>query len=409
MKLIVQSGPQAGAIETLNAGRWLLGSGEHCDFIVRDAGIRHAHLMLLVDEHGVSTQLCASAQGGAVDAAALDAAANLEPPADWPAGQLLSLGGTTLRWQAEPAAEGLLRDSLASAPVMNRFDRVNRFERSTHWILGGLAGCLLAGVLAAQANRANADASSLATPNRVRNNAGPGADADPAVNTASWHQTIADKLAALNMTELGLEHNADGSAIVTGWVRDAVELGRLRQALAELKVRAHVKVPADAKLQPTASVQTAVIDASEQIRFAGEYLLARGQIAAISYQGDGRLLIRAAGRDERAFRGVVQGLEQVASQVRGIEIDYQTLGSLPASAVDVPVVAATPALSPQVLSGVDGVSLSGRQRFLTSGTHYVFEGGKLADGSTIVRIDRDQIALLPGTAVKPGDLNESRD
>ncbi len=397
MKLIVQSGPQAGATETLNVGRWLLGSGEHCDFIVRDAGIRQAHLMLLVDEHGVCTQLCTGAQGGALDAAALDAADNLEPPAHWPAGQLLSLGETTLRWQAEPAAEGLLRDSFESAPALNRFDRVSRIERSTHWILGGLAGCLLAGVLAAQANRANADASSLATPNRVRSNADPEADADPAASAASWHQTIADKLAALNMTELGLERHADGSAIVTGWVRDAVELGRLRQALAELKVRTHAKLPTDAK------VQTAVIDASEQIRFAGEYLLARGQIAAISYQGDGRLLVRAAGRDERAFRGVVQGLEQAASQVRGIEIDYQTLGSLPASAVNVPVVAATPALPPQVLSGVDGVSLSGRQRFLTSGTHYVFEGGKLADGSTIVRIDRDQIALLPGTPGKPGD------
>ncbi len=390
MKLSVHSGPQAGAVEILAVGRWLVGSGDHCDLVLRDAGIQKEHFMLVVTEREVRTHFLAQSQSqlqlqsqtearmqtqgqAPVDGAAPLQASN--PGVRWDAGQWLRLGGTALLWRPEATSEMCAHERPESVRPSGRFEPVDRFERSMNWILAGLAGCMVAGILAVQANRANAGAIGLVDPSEAGSLGETRTGSTQSGGTHSGHQPLLAKLADLKLPELNVRHQPDGSTTVVGWVRDAAELGTVRQLMVGSPIR------------------TAIVEAAEQIRFASEYLQARGQVAAISYEGEGVLRLHVRGHNEAGFRAIVQDLEKAAPQVRRFEIDYEAHAAIPLPGSKAPAVAPLPPSPRPVLAGIDGVSLSSRQRFLTSGQHYVFEGGRLKDGSTILSIEHDSIGL----------------
>ena len=357
IRLQILSGPQAGAQESVAVGQWLLGSGDHCDLVIRDPGVREEQLSLRVSNERVSTRTISPVRendGGHGKTTGVDV--------DWSAGEILCLANTTLIWQPEVPDETIGIELSGPASAGSGAQSVNHSSRYSRWALGSLAALLVAGILTVQANRAKADA---------QNASGP---PDPSAQ-AGQLQSIAARLQAGDFTDLAVEQDKAGVPTVVGWVRDRAEHGRLMRNLSGLKV------------------MTSVVEAEEQIRFAHEYLLAREPTANVRYSGNGVFLIEASGSDEAGFRQRVQGLRSAAPLVRRFELEYQQqpLASAAPQAANIGL----PAPPRSMISGIDAINLIGRQRFLTSGTHYVFEGGVLPDGSRVEVIEADQITLTP--------------
>lgn len=357
IRLLVRSGPQAGAAESVPTGEWLLGSGEHCDLVLRDTGIRIEQLTLLVSAMRVCTRTVPLAQA---ERSGSEHTTVVEK--NWSAGETLRLGDTDLVWEPEAAPETLDNNPPRRTRGFLERQGASRSERYTQWALGSLAAMLLAGVLVAQASRASADA------------ALPALRLDSATGAAR-EALIATRLQSQDFPEVSVQRRKDGSEAVVGWVRDGMELRRLQGHLSGLVVEMHI------------------VEADEQVRFAREYLSTSGLGATVRYQGDGVLMIEASGTDESGFRERLRGLQEAAPQVRRFELDYHVHSM--AKDASLPTVPPLPAPPRQVISGIDGVSLFGPRRFMTAGTHYVFEGGVLRDGSSVQAISTDLIALTP--------------
>ncbi len=355
IRLQILSGPQAGAQVSVAAGRWLLGSGDHCDLVILDPGVRDEQMSLLVNAQGVSTRTILPGPGS-------NAEHKQTPEAEvhWRAGEILRLANTSLIWQPEDFDETAGIDLFRRASAAAGLQSFHRRGSFVQWALGSFAALFAVGILLIQASRANADAQM------------PSRSSDGSEKTSQL-QLITARLKAGDFPEVTVEQHDAGVPIVVGWVRDRAELRRLLQNLKGLEVH------------------TSIVEAEEQSRFAQEYLLTRQQSASIRYSGNGVFLIEASGSDESGFLQRVQGLRSAAPLVRRFELDYRV--QAPPIAAPQSVSISPPPPPRQLISGIDGISLIGRQRFLTSRNHYVFEGGVLPDGSMVEVIEAGQITL----------------
>jgi type III secretion system YscD/HrpQ family protein len=389
-RLHVLDGLHAGAEHVLAPGQWLIGSGDHCDLVLLDAGVEIEHVMLSVSDDAVRIRVClfdtpVSPQG---EGEATPKDAESDPLAEfsiWPLSEPLSIGPVTLRLEslatreAESSAQissqtgissqtdlrsqtndseflRLIDPDLEHLRELHRWpERGDRVHRAGRLALGILGVGLLMGIVAVQANRASARASAEQRP-------------------LSATEVAAQTLRSLGLPETRIAADANGMPIIGGWVQSDAELRILKKVFG-----------------PT-GVQVKAMVADEQVRFAQEYLASHGQSATVTYRGDGVLQVSAASTNEPHLRGLIKRLSEAAPTLRGIELDHQTIVTPAATAA--PAAKAEPP-SRQVIAGIDGVSIASPRRFLTSGPHYIFEGGTLKDGSTIQTIDSDQIALTP--------------
>lgn len=404
-RLHVAEGLHAGAEQALAPGQWLIGSGEHCDLVLLDEGVEREHVVLSVSDDAVRFRACFAEQSDLPRTSDLtvseanpvgrEVAPNqfdrYDESSVWMSSEPLVIGLATLRLRMIEASDTTATAAIESAdragnpdvlrhddPDVERLRELHRWperKAATNWAgklaLGVIAVSLLLGIVAIQATRSSALASSeQKTPNAMD------------ISMA--------KLRALNLPETELQVGIDGLMTISGWVRTEGELRRLKQAFSATPVQVKVSV------------------AEEQLRFAQEYLAGQGQVAQVSYLANGVVRVSAAAVDELRLRVLIKRLSEAAPLLRGVELDHQPIAA-PAP-LEPPVVKPAP-VARQVIAGIDGVSIASPRRFLTSGPHYIFEGGTLKDGSMIQSIESDQIALTPNaktTEEVSHELNRSK-
>lgn len=350
--LRVLAGRHAGAAIELDFGAVLLGSEPHCEVVLRDNGVEGEHLLFSVSEARVSVRVLGASAG--VDGRPVASGWVLP----YRPGMIIELGAATIGlatadydWEAARArsAEAEAAPSPAAAPAA-------RSGGLPAWLakpggklaLGGVAlGLLLAAVAVATAGGFG-----------------------PRVPTVAEREDAARQIVdRLGLAEVGIERAADGRISLVGYVPDPRSLQRLRQAAAEqdFSVRAY--------------------PASEMTRFATEWLGSRSLKAQVNYLGEG--VLEVVGQDP-ADRRLSTASERLALEVPGVSAIRQKIAP--------PVVAEVPKPAPAqpepyVLGGVNGVNPGHPVPYISSGQSYIFSGGALKNGMTVMAIESERVVV----------------
>lgn len=349
-ELHVLAGRQAGARIELESGATLLGSARHCEIVLRDDGVDPEHVLFSLGDGRATVRVLGSPiqiDGRRVTdgQAALKAGAVLQigkarvgiAPADfdWQAVEIAAAGPSE--------AEGGVKPEGQAARLRSRVK-----ERPGAALLLGMAVLGLAALLAV----ATAGGFSKALPSQAQR-----------IDLAR------DSLSRLGLAEVYAEPQPDGRISIVGYVPDLSAMRRLRQAFADEDVV--IKAYA----------------ASELTRFASEWLNSRNLKAQVNYLGNGALEV--VGQDV-AGRRLSSAAEQLAQEVSGVSSVRQRIA--PAVVAEAPKPApAEP--EPYVLGGINGVNAGHPVPYISSGQSYIFSGGALKNGMTVMAIEPERVVV----------------
>ena len=350
--LSVLAGRQAGAAIELESGAVLLGSEAHCEIVLRDEGIQAEHLLFSVRESQIDIRVLAA--GVKVNGRRLVAGQVVR----YRPGTLLEFGAVTVGlaprdfdWAAAMAEPAEPTNGPGAAPTgAGSWMAAFRARPRRGLAVGGTAAAvMLALALVAAAT------------------AGGFGQHEPTL--AERESAARHLVSGLGLAEIGVETAADGRLQLAGYVPDQRALHRLRQAAAEqnLAVKAY--------------------PVSELTRFAAEWLGSRDLKAQVNYLGAGALEV--VGQDS-ADRRLSAAAERLALEVPGVSTVRQRI----APPVVAEVVKPPPAEpDPYVLGGVNGVNPGHPVPYISSGQSYIFSGGALKNGMTVMAIEPERVVV----------------
>ena len=353
VSLRVLAGRHAGASIELDFGSVLLGGEPHCEVVLRDSGVEAEHLLFSVSDARISIRVLGEAvvvDGQPVASGRVltyregmtlgvgSATIGLAPAGyDWDA----ALARASERDEAGPASSPASAESRGGLAAMLA-------RPKGRLALGAVAlGLLLVAVAVATAGGFG-----------------------PRVPTVAEREDAArDLVDRLGLAEVTVERAADGRINLVGYVPDPRALQRLRQAAVEQDFAV--------KAYPS----------SELTRFAVEWLGSRNLKAQVNYLGNG--VLEVVGQDP-ADRRLSAASERLALEVPGASAIRQRIAP--------PVIAEVPAPTPTqpepyVLGGVNGVNPGHPVPYISSGQSYIFSGGALKNGMTVMAIEPERVVV----------------
>ena len=349
-ELCVLAGRQVGARIAFEPGASLLGSARHCEIVLRDEGVDPEHLLFSVGAERVTMRVLGSAVR--VDGRRLaDGQVALQ------AGTVIHVGRARIGvapvgfdWQAvHDGAVGARAGGAAAQPGDKMAQWRARLARQPRATLA--AGAVVLGLLAVLA-AAMAGGFGKAVPTQAER-----------VERAS------ERLETLGLAEVRAEPQGDGRISIVGYVPDLSALRRLRQAMVDedIVIKAY--------------------PASELTRFASEWLGSRKLKARVNYLGNGALEV--VGQDSEGGR-LSAAAEQLALEVPGVSSVRQRIAQPVVVEAPRPVPAEP---EPYVLGGVNGVNAGHSMPYISSGQSYIFTGGALKNGMTVMAIEPERVVV----------------
>jgi type III secretion system YscD/HrpQ family protein len=344
--LQVRGGLHDGAEATLGAGSYLIGRAAHCDFVLHDAEVAEEHLLLNVSPSGALVR--ALADGVRHDGTRLPT--NTQFALDQPGWVRVGPVWVGLRYANAPAE---WPDLPGEGRTATRHPLVGKARALVvrRPVLSALLGVLL--LLGAIGLAVSA----------VRD---------------GWLRGVADtrldearqRVASLALREVQVEQSPTGETLLSGYVPDLGALRRMRQAFG----------PSGARFS--------VYSADELVRFAREWMAGRGYQVTAAYAGLGHVELTGA---ETGKPGFELAANQLVQEVPGLAGVRSTITPLAAQATPAPV--APKADDPFVLAGVSGVNAGATLPYLTAGSTYIFRGGALKNGMTVVDIEPERVLV----------------
>lgn len=362
--LKVLAGRHADADIDLESGATLVGSDHHCEIVLRDDGIEAEHLLLRVSEDRFTVRVLGAPVLVDGQLASSGQVLNYRP------GMTIEMGSATIGlapvgfdWPAEFARRA---HANASANVESGSEAATA---ETSGDVADTASSGLAGFLSRHRRKLVIGGVAASLLLLVAIVAGAGGFG-PQLPTLAEREAVArDLLSRLSLTEVAVETTADGRISLVGYVPDQRALLRLRQRAAEqeISVRAY--------------------PASELTRFAVEWLGSQNLKAEVTYLGAG--VLEVVGQDP-AGRQLSAAAERLALEVPGVSSVRQRISP--------PIVAATPKAAPPdpepyVLGGVNGVNPGHPVPYISSGQSYIFSGGVLKNGMTVMAIEPERVVV----------------
>ena len=352
VSLRVLAGRHAGASIELDFGSVLLGGAPHCEVVLRDDGVEPEHLLFGVSDARISIRVLGEAV--VVDGKPVASGRVLA----YREGMMLGIGAATIGlapadydWDAALARA---RDSEAAAEA----------AAASAENAGGLAARL-----AQPKGKLAVGAAALAMLLVAVAVATAGAFGPRVPTVAEREDAARDLIERLGLAEVAVQRTADDRITLVGYVPDPRALQRLRQAAVEqdFAVKAY--------------------PASELTRFATEWLGSRNLKAQVNYLGDG--VLEVTGQDA-ADRRLSAATERLAQEVPGVSAIRQRIAP--------PVIAEKPAPvpappEPYVLGGVNGVNPGHPVPYISSGQSYIFSGGALKNGMTVMAIEPERVVV----------------
>lgn len=344
--LHVLGGLHDGAFATLGQGASLIGSAAHCDLVLGDAGLEPDHLLLV----NARNQITARALGSSVfvdgtplkvgDSSIINPGALIVV-----AGLRLGIGAADQSWPAAGVADDPSSQQDDAAPIAEALP-TSRAALVTFAVVAALAAGLVTHLV-------------------LRTDA-------PVVAAQTDEERFAqlrEDVSALDEPELMLTRAADGSAAITGYVSNLASMQRLR------------------RLAVAAGARVSVFAADELVRYANELLQSRQLVATVSYAGRG--LLHLDGQDDAAgsLKAVSAQIQQELPGLRGIDSSIR-----PYSIAAVPP-AVPGKVDPYVLSGINGVNSGHKVPYISSGDNYIFTGGVLGNGMSVISIERSRVLV----------------
>lgn len=335
----VESGTHLGAEVSLTAGRWSIGPSADCDLVLLDFGVGSPCLVIEVSMRQVKLSKDVAAVVRLLDERMADSAGKSLAP-----NKTFFVGAVAMSWA--PASAGSYSTRSFKPRRSRRLAGVTMSALLI--VLAGAAWLVLARTQMSAAHASVPAASAL-------------------VEAELSRERIQRQLAAIEGAELEVDIDARGRALVRGWVLEPGQSHRLRASMAGERVQMQLHV------------------ASEQVRFADDYLRGLGHRAQASYLGAGRLRVLVQTHNESQLREDMSRLRQAAPALSGIDLVLQPVEVRPG---DVQKPMRAEVKESARLEGVDSVVAVGRRRYLTVSGHYVFEGGILKSGAVVRGIDQ---------------------
>ena len=399
----VLQGRHAGASMPVLEGTLLVGSALHADMLLTDAGVAGDHALI-------------SLGGGILTVRALDGELAVDGPlgeASIPAGRMLQVPpGTQLRlgnawlglaardhdWAAAGPA-----DAAASGPGSAHPGSAH--PGSAHPAASDSASPVFAASSRISATRASGgqDASTAFAAGATAAVASSGAPA--ATGASRWRpiligaalalaavtvllvgghraglgdQRLADVQARIaqlpgpgSVGEVTVSQTPDGQLVVGGYVPDASTRLALQRVASESQAINRVFV------------------ADELVRYATDLLRGRGHRGALDIRYGGAGSLRVAGVDTTDGR-LLSDAQRLVGEIPGVRTVHTDIvdGRRPA-----PPPAPAEAPANYVLGGVSGINASGAVPYMSSGNSYIFHGGTLKNGMTVIAIDGEKVLV----------------
>lgn len=345
----VFGGLHEGAAWTLDPGSCLIGSADRCDVVLTDAGIAPEHLLVSVGEEGVCARPLARTRVR-LEGRPLRPGAQVDLSAD----QVIDLGPVRLAFGDEQTDWNAISARLAPA-----------------WSLGAGGARASSGWLESVRRRPVAWGVAaffgLATAVGVAVGAMSQRAPDPSTLTGGRLAGYAAKAVGnLGLAEVRIQQSGNNVS-VTGYVPDQRSVQRVRESLAGTQAR------------------VGVFSTEELRRFLAELMSARGFRTDVTYDGAGRFVVAGKARQDAGFE---QAVARLSDEVPGVVSARPAMTEIPMAQA----ASASPAPDdPMVLGGVNGINLN--QRYMSSGSNYIFRGGVLQNGMTVVDIEPERVLV----------------
>lgn len=342
LSIHVLSGLHEGATAPIAEGACLIGSAGHCEIVLSDRGFAAEQLLLV--RTGRQTRLHVLGPATTINGEPAPSGARLkiEP------GAVITVAGTRLGFGTDNQPwDSDVKAAVAGASFLSAGES-----------LGGSRAAL--GIFALVA----ALAAGLVTQVYLR--AG-----DTVATAPSGDERFAElrkALSDLNEPELALTRGPDGEALVAGYVGNLTALQRLNRVTAGSGAR------------------VSVYAADELVRYANEMIRSRDLHADVSYIGRGKLRIAGQENDLGSLKALANEIRRELPGLQGLEDEITAYYAEAPKTV-------TPAEDAYVLSGINGVNSGHKVPYISSGDNYIFTGGVLGNGMSVIAIEPSRVLV----------------
>ncbi len=341
----VRGGMHDGASVTLDAGSYLVGSADHCDFVLRDPSVAAEQMLVHVDRSGAFVRALADGLKDGADRVRSNANLSLTGP------RVLQAGPVRIGFRpGDTRGEANWIADLEAKSRESASGERNSGRRSAATIAIAAVLCLGVIGLALSAVR---DGGLLGWKDAAEKRA----------------EDVRRQVAELSLAEVTVTRGQNDAVVIGGYVIDKSAAQRLRKAVGSEGVRWSL-YPAD-----------------ELVRYAREWLAAQGYRVDVVYAGKG--VVELAGSDT-GRHGFAEAAARLTGEVPGLAAVRSTITPLPAPVAALPV-AKVP--EPYVLAGVNGVNTGHSVPYLTSGSTYIFRGGVLKNGMSVIGIESERVVV----------------